>query len=187
MEATARQARDEWLGLRCKLRVPGAFEDLIREMEPPLLYYVAKLLRDEHQTLDVLQEVWSAAFRGMRNLKEPRALRPWLYRIAHGLVVDRIRHEASQERAEHAWAEQSHLDEEPGFDTDDATAIHRALDDIDAKHREVLVLHFLENLPLAEIASVVGCPEGTVKSRMHHGKKALKEVLEARGYGIEKQ
>jgi len=178
-----RQARDEWLALRCQLRAPGAFEDLVREMERPLLYYVTKLLSDEHLAFDVLQEVWGAAFRGMRNLKEPRALRPWLYRIAHGIVVDRIRHETSRERAEQAWAEQAQAGEEPGFDANDAAAIHRALDEIDARHREVLVLHFLDNLSVAEIASVIGCPEGTVKSRIHNAKKVLKEVLGRGGYG----
>jgi RNA polymerase sigma factor (sigma-70 family) len=185
METTLRQARDEWLALRCKFRVPGAFEDLIREMERPLLYYVTKLLNDEHLALDVLQEVWGAAFRGIGGLQEPQALRPWLYRIAHGMVVDRIRYEASRERAERAWAEQSQTGDEPSFDADDAAAIHRALDLIDAKHREVLVLHFLEDLSVAAIASIIGCPEGTVKSRIYYAKRTLKEVLGRGGYGPE--
>jgi RNA polymerase sigma-70 factor (ECF subfamily) len=187
MEATARQARDEWLALRCQLRAPGAFEDLVREMERPLLYYVTKLLNDEHLALDALQEVWGAAFRGVRRLKEPRALRPWLYRIAHGVVVDRIRSEASQERAERAWAEQSPAGAEPGFDAEDAAAIHRALDALDARHREVLVLHFLDDLSVGEIAAVIGCPAGTVKSRIHSAKRALKDVLGRGGYGPEEK
>jgi RNA polymerase sigma-70 factor (ECF subfamily) len=187
MEATARQARDEWLAWRCKLRAPGAFEGLVREMERPLLYYVTKLLNDEHLALDVLQEVWGKAFRGMRSLEEPRALRPWLYRIAHGLAVDRVRRDTSRERAERAWAEQAPAGEEPGFEADDAAAIHRALDEIDARHREVLVLHFLEDLAVGEIASVIGCPEGTVKSRIHFAKRALKEVLGRGGYGPEEK
>lgn len=183
MATTVRQARDEWLALRCQLRAPGAFEDLVREMERPLLYYVTKFVKEEHLAFDVLQEVWAVAFRGLRSLKEPRALRPWLYRIAHGMVVDRIRHETCRERAERAWAEQAPAGQEPSFDADDAAAIHRALDELDAKHREVLVLHFLDDLSVGEIASVVGCPEGTVKSRIHYAKRALKELLERGGYG----
>jgi len=46
------------------------------------------------------------------------------------------------------------------------------------KHREVLVLHFLEDLSIAEIAKVVGCSEGTVKSRIHYAKRQLKQILE---------
>ena len=187
MDTAARQARDEWLALRCKLDAPAAFEDLIREMELPLLYYVTKLLNDESRAFDVLQEVWLAAFRGIRRLKDPRALRPWLYRIAHGVVVDRIRYESARERAEKTWAESPETGDESHFNPEDAAAIHRALDEIEPKHREVLVLHFLDSLCVTEIASIVGCPAGTVKSRIHYAKRALKEILERGGYGPEEK
>jgi RNA polymerase sigma factor (sigma-70 family) len=55
--------------------------------------------------------------------------------------------------------------------------VHEALDRIDRRHREVLVLLFLEGLSVNEIAAIVNIPEGTVKSRIHHAKKALREVL----------
>jgi RNA polymerase sigma-70 factor (ECF subfamily) len=187
MGARSEQARDEWLALRCQLRAPGAFEDLIREMEAPLLYYVSKLLHEESRAFDVLQEVWLAAYRGIQRLENPGALRAWLYRIAHGLVVDQIRHTNSRERAERAWADAPETSEDPSFDDEDAAALHRALDAIDPRHREVLVLHFLNDFSLAEIASVVGCPDGTVKSRIHYAKRALKEVLEREGYGIQEK
>jgi RNA polymerase sigma-70 factor (ECF subfamily) len=187
MGTTARKARDEWLALRCQLHAPGAFEDLIREMERPLLYYVMKLLNDEDQAFDVLQEVWVAAFRGIRRLKEPRALRSWLYRIAHGRVVDRIRYDGARARAERAWAEAPESGAESCFDGEDAAAIHRALNEIDARHCAVLVLHFLDDLSVEEIASIVGCPEGTVKSRIHYAKRALKDVLQRGGYGPEEK
>ena len=60
---------------------------------------------------------------------------------------------------------------------EDAAAIDQAFDALDARQREVLVLHFLEDLSLAEVAAIVGCPEGTVKSRIYHAKKALKDAL----------
>jgi RNA polymerase sigma-70 factor (ECF subfamily) len=186
MGRTSSQARDEWLALRCKLRTPDAFADLIREMEPAILYYVTKLLNDESQAFDVLQDIWLAAYRGIKRLRDPQALRPWLYRIAHGLVVDRIRFETSRERAERVWAESSETNDD-SFDGEDAAAVHRALDEIDAKHREVLVLHFLNDLSVAEIALIVACPEGTVKSRIHYAKRALKEVLKRGGYGADKK
>jgi RNA polymerase sigma-70 factor (ECF subfamily) len=45
------------------------------------------------------------------------------------------------------------------------------------------VLHFLEDLSMAEIATVIGCAEGTVKSRIHYAKRAIKEMLKGSGYG----
>jgi RNA polymerase sigma-70 factor, ECF subfamily len=50
----------------------------------------------------------------------------------------------------------------------------------------VLVLHFLDDLSIAEIAKVVGCSEGTVKSRMHYAKQAMKKILSGENYGTRK-
>jgi RNA polymerase sigma-70 factor, ECF subfamily len=167
----------EWLALRCQAGEADAFEDLVAAMEPPLLYYAASLTGSQDSGLDVLQEVWIKAFRGIGKLKDPGALRSWLYSITHGIAVDRIRRNRSRELAEAVEIEDFQEAEDPSFAADDAAAIHRALGEIGLKHREVLVLHFLEDLSIAEIAEVVGCSEGTVKSRMHYAKRAMKEIL----------
>lgn len=186
MAEAARRARDEWLALRCQLGEPEAFAELVREMERPLLYYAAKLLKDENKAFDVLQEVWLKVFRQIRRLRNPRSLRSWLYRIAHSLVVDHIRKDVSREDVEHTRAEGcAEAEEEPSFRVEDAAAIHHALDQIAERHREVLMLHFLEDLSVAETASILGCPEGTVKSRIHYAKKALKQALKRGGYESE--
>jgi RNA polymerase sigma-70 factor (ECF subfamily) len=111
------------------------------------------------------------------------SLRPWLYRLTHGIAVDRIRLSSSRERAEEILTETSEEAVESSFSHEDAGAIHEALDQLDLKHREVLVLHFLEDFSVSEIAAVVACPEGTVKSRIYHAKKAMKEILVRGGYG----
>lgn len=176
----------EWLALRCQAGEPGAFEDLIAVMERPLLYYAASLTGNSDSGLDVLQDVWIKALRGIHKLKDPGSLRSWLYSITHGIAVDRIRRSVSRERVEEAQREDFKEAGEPSFTEDDAADIHDALGQIGLKHREVLVLHFLEDLSLAEIAVVVGCSEGTVKSRIHYAKRAMKEILSGRGYGTGK-
>jgi RNA polymerase sigma-70 factor, ECF subfamily len=174
---TISRTRDEWLALRCQAREPGAFEDLITVMERPLLYYASKLTGRDDRAPDVLQEVWMKAFRGIRKLKDPGRLRPWLYTMTHGIAVDRIRQSSSRERAEEAYAETWEEAAELTFAEEDAAALHRALDELEPRQREVLVLHFLEEFSLAEISEIIGCPEGTVKSRLHYAKKALRAVL----------
>ncbi len=179
MESTARQARDEWIARRCQLGEPEAFAELVHEMESPLLYFAQKLLKNEDAAFDVLQEVWLKAFRTVRRLENPWMIRSWLYGMARGLAIDRIRKNQSEERMERAYADHRETAvEEPSFATEDASAVHRALDAIAVRHREVLVLCFLEEMSIAEIASVVGCPQGTVKSRIYHAKQALKSVLQ---------
>lgn len=180
------QVQYEWLALRCQSGEPDAFVDLIAVMERPLLYYAASLTGNSDSALDVLQEVWIKVFRGIRKLKDPGSLRSWLYSITHGIAVDRIRKNYSREQTEQAHIEDFQEAEEPSFAEEDAAVIHQTLGEIGIKHREVLVLHFLEDLSMAEIAEVVGCSEGTVKSRIHYAKLAMKEVLSGRGYGTGK-
>jgi RNA polymerase sigma-70 factor (ECF subfamily) len=173
----------EWIALRCQAGEPGAFEDLIAVMERPLLYYAASLTGNVDGGLDVLQEVWIKVLRNIGKLKNPGSMRSWLYAITHGIAVDRIRRNTSRERAEQVELEDFQEADEPSFAGEDAAAIHQALRQIGLRHREVLVLHFMDDLSIAEIAEVVGCSEGTVKSRMHYAKRAMKEILSGGIYG----
>jgi RNA polymerase sigma-70 factor (ECF subfamily) len=182
----AARLRDEWLALRCQSGAPEAFGDLVHEFERPLRYYATKLLRSDERAVDVLQDVWIKAFRGIRKLKDPGSLRPWLYRITLGVATDRIRGDSTRRRVEEPHVEGFEGAVEPGFGSDDTDAIHSALDELDVAHREVLVLHFLEDFSIAETAAALGVPDGTVKSRIYYAKKALKELLERGGYGTEK-
>lgn len=173
----------EWLALRCQTGDPEAFADLISAMERPLLYYATSLTGNQDAALDVLQDVWFKVIRGIRKLKDPGSLRPWLYAITHGVAVDRIRRDYRRDKAEQAQLDDALNIDEPSFDEEDATAIRDALDRLGVKHREVLVLYFLQDLSILEIANVVGCSEGTVKSRIHYAKRQLKQILEGVKYG----
>ena len=173
----------EWLALRCQTGDPAAFADLIAVMERPLIYYATSLTGNQDAALDVLQDVWLKVVRGIRRLKDPGSLKPWLYAITHGVAVDRIRRDYKRDKAEQAQLEGLLDIEEPSFDEEDATAIRDALGRLSVKHREVLVLHFLQDLSILEIANVVGCSEGTVKSRIHYAKRQLKQILEGVKHG----
>ena len=180
------RARYEWLALRCQAGDPGAFEDLVAVMERPLLYYATSLTGNKDDGLDVLQDVWIKVLRRIGQLKEPSALRAWLYSITHGVAIDRIRRSRTREKAEEDHYAEFDEAGEPSFAEEDAAAIHEALGEIGLKHREALVLHFLQDLSMAEIGKIVGCSEGTVRSRIFYAKKAMKEVLSGGGYGAGK-
>ena len=72
---------------------------------------------------------------------------------------------------------------EPDFETqvDNVELVHHALAQLSEAHREVLTLFFLNDLSIAEIGEVVGLREGTVKSRLHYARTALRRVLESEG------
>jgi len=178
MDRERQRTRDALLALRCQLGEERAFADLVQEFERPLRYFLAKLIGDEERALDVLQEVWLRALRGLRKLSDPGALRPWLYRLAHGVAIDGLRRETARGRIEgNSLPEHDLAEPEPDLSGEDAVQLHRKLGTLELKHREVLVLHFLENLSLAEVAQIVDCPVGTVKSRLHHAKRALADAL----------
>jgi len=183
MDRSTNRARDELLALRCQSGDPEAFRDLIAAFERPLRYYLLKTLADDDRAYDVLQELWLKVFRTIRTVVEPAALRVWLYRAAHGLAVDQIRRRHVRQVAEQERALPEEGASDPEFTRIDAQAIHRALDELDPPQREVLVLYFLEDLSHEDIADVVGCPAGTVKSRLHYAKRALHDVLKRGGYG----
>ncbi len=181
MSDAARRARDAWIAYRCQLGEAEGFETLVGEMECPLFYYVMKLLGNEDAALDVLQEVWIKVFRTIGALRAPEALRTWLYRVARGTALNYIRDDSA--RAEETIDEPDAIEQRDfTFRPDAALDVHAGLDRLDRRHREVLVLLFVEGLTVDEIASVVGVPPGTVKSRIHHAKKALAALLEGHGH-----
>jgi RNA polymerase sigma-70 factor (ECF subfamily) len=149
-------------------------------MEPPLLYYALKLTGSRDAALDVLQEVWIRAFRGIRKLKDPAAIRPWLYRMVHGISIDSLRRRKLEVANENGEIEIGEIAVDEGFGADDAAAVHQALDELPPAHREVLVLFFLEEFSIAEIAQATSSAEGTVKSRLHYAKKALRSIISRR-------
>ena len=77
----------ELLVLRCRRGDTAAWRELIRHWERPLFYYVRRLVRGERDAWDVLQQTWLAAYKALPSLDDPRALRAWLYRIAHHQAV----------------------------------------------------------------------------------------------------
>lgn len=85
--------------------------------------------------------------------------------------------------AEEIQPEDLSTTEDPSLEEEGAGAIYEALGEIGVKHREALVPHFLQDLSIAEIAKVLGCSEGTVKSRIYYTKRQMKQILEGAKHG----
>jgi RNA polymerase sigma-70 factor (ECF subfamily) len=161
--------------LRCRAGDEAAFEELVGGYSPRLRYYLREMLRDVDRTEDVLQDVWLQVLRGLPKLADPGAFPAWLYRIARNRACRVLR-----ERRPLCSLEEMDPTEESDDDIrlEDAEYIHAALDELALEHREVLVLHFLEGMTYENIARVIGCPVGTVRSRIHYAKRALRCALE---------
>ena len=159
-----------------------AFVSLVRRYERRVLYYLKRFERDPDRALDVLQEVWMTAWSARTSLRDAGAFRTWIYRIAHGKIVESIRVETRRRRAE----QESPRRETTSVNATDtalqsAELVHFALSRITPAHREVLTLRFLEEMSLAEIAAVTELPIGTVKSRLHYAGQEILSVIEEHG------
>ncbi len=144
------------------------------------MYYVHHLIDDHEASRDVLQEIWLDVFRKLGQLRVPEAFRVWLYRCAHHRAINHVRRRAAESLAREELAET--LDGEPTWNElellERAELVHAALARLSPAHREIMVLRFLEDMSLHEIAGVLACNEGTAKSRLHYAKAALKQIIE---------
>jgi RNA polymerase sigma-70 factor, ECF subfamily len=156
-----------------------AFERLMARYEKPLLYYLRRLAPDGDTALDLHQEVWVDAFRGLKSVQVPEAFRAWLYRIAHNKAARAVRNEIAREGMLQTLAGEPGAAESPHVhDTWGAQAVHQALMHLTPPEREILVLHYLQDLSLQELGSVLGCPVGTAKSRLHYARVELRRIIE---------
>ena len=174
---------DALLVLRCRRGDTAAWRELIGRWERRLFYYVRRLVGGQRDAWDVLQQTWLAAYQSLPGLREPRALRAWLYRIAHRQAVSHLRRRGAAPDAAAAGIEAaSDVPDDgsagPTFPAEAAEQVHAALSKLSLPHREVLTLHFLEDVSVDEIAAVLEVPAGTVKSRLFHAKRALRAAIE---------
>jgi RNA polymerase sigma-70 factor (ECF subfamily) len=170
----------ELLVLRSRRGEPEAARELVRMFEAPLVYYVRRLMASEADAWDVVQDTWLNVFRTLRHLKEPRSFTAYLYTAARNNALAHLRRNNTRDALHASIDPPIAIDENDDLDftPEDAAALHQGLGQLSLAHREVLTLFFLEELSVDEIARVVGVPPGTVKSRLHHAKRALRDVLE---------
>jgi RNA polymerase sigma-70 factor, ECF subfamily len=172
---------DRLLVLRCQTGEETAFGEVVDRFGPRLRYYLGRMVERPEQVDDILQEVWLAVFRTVAKLREPAAFPAWLYRIAHNKASFEVRSRRRERLVEEpGFAEYS---EKEDFSADDVEQIHVALAKLDREYREVLILRFLEEMSYEEIARVAGCPVGTVSSRVHYAKCALRREIERMNHG----
>lgn len=168
------------LVIQSQARDPAAFRKLVARYDTRMLYYIRRMIGDSSDAYDVMQEVWLLVFRRLGTLKVPEAFRVWLYRIAHDVSVTHLRRHSKLPTPHTEAIESSpELDDWDEFQAlENAELVHRTLEQLSPEHREVLTLRFLEDLELTEIARIVDCEIGTVKSRLHYAKRSLRRQIE---------
>jgi RNA polymerase sigma-70 factor (ECF subfamily) len=177
MSDPAQRLYEQFLVVRFQAGDDHAFTEIVERYNDRLSYYLRRLLGGANPVDDVLQETWLAAFRGLSGLRSPRALSVWLYRIARNAALAERRGAGTWPVLTDEPAAPQPTEQDPEFVPADATRIHAALGRLRPEHREVLVLRFLAELSYEDIGDVVGCPVGTVRSRLHYAKRELRREM----------
>jgi RNA polymerase sigma-70 factor, ECF subfamily len=180
VQSQREQIFGQLLALRCRRGEREAWRELIAAWEPRLFYYIRRLVPQESDAWDVLQQTWLGAFENIRSLGDTRLLATWLYCIARNKAISHRRSRGARAAELTEIIGDPAAEDEPDTleEFENAEAVHRAIDELSLAHREALTLHFLQDLSLEQIADVLDVPVGTVKSRLHHAKRELKKVLE---------
>ena len=139
------------------------------------------VLRDADDAADAAQEAFIRAHRGLSGFKAGRRLRPWLVRIAVNQALNGLK--AKRRRA--AVTDRLTAGPAPAVPDIDETVIGRersralwsALESLGERERTVLYLRYFVQMPEGELAEYLGCPAGTVKSRVHRALGKLREVV----------
>ncbi len=155
------------------------FEAAYARWAGPLHSYVKGLVRDASTAEDIVQGVF------LRALAEPSpGSKPagWWYRVARNAALNHIR-DGLRKRIAGTEIPEVDSDEPPPLAglarAEELDQVRAALATLSADHREALELHYAFGLTYAEVAEVVGVPEGTAKSRCHHALAALRRLLGA--------
>jgi RNA polymerase sigma-70 factor (ECF subfamily) len=172
------QLLQQVLILRFQTGDDRAFEAIVTRHQGPLRYWLRQMLGDSATVEDLLQEIWLTVLRKLRTLRNPEAFSVWLYKIARNKVYRQLRQKKTFVDFDENDLPTEDCEEQNDFSPADAAKIHKGLDQLKPEHREVLVLQFLEEMSYEEIASVVDCNVGTVRSRIFYAKKSLRKIME---------
>ncbi|GMG87591.1 RNA polymerase sigma factor RpoE [Biformimicrobium ophioploci] len=191
MTAQNAQLSDQQLVERVRAGDKRAFDLLVLKYQHKIVAVVSRYIKDSHEVYDVVQEAFIKAYRAMGNFRGDSAFYTWMYRIAINTAKNHLvgrgrRPPASDvelEDAEHySGGDLLHDIESPEqnlFKEQLEEAVHQAIADLPEDLRSALTLREFEGLSYEEIADVMDCPVGTVRSRIFRAREAVDRCVKA--------
>lgn len=168
-----------------------AYEQLLARFQQPVYTLAVRLLNNQAEAYDVVQEVFLKVFRNIEHFRGESSLKTWIYRItvneAHNARRWFSRHRSREVELDFETQDNRNWSEtiadngrspfEVALDREQAGLIESALERINPVFREAVVLRDITDLSYDEVAMVLGVSLGTVKSRILRGREALREQL----------
>ena len=183
---------DTALVQRAQANDRAAFNEIVLRYKSKVYNYIFRMVHSALDAEDLTQETFIRAYLSIRSFQSRASLNTWLFRIATNLCIDYSRKNKKVQGMTTSLSQESEgEDEETQRDIPDlafdpqrmlmnkelGTRLNDALRELPEKLRTVVLLYDIEGLPYEEIASVIGCPLGTVKSRLFNARSALRDKL----------
>jgi len=170
-----------------------AYRALVQRYAGPAINLAARLVGDRALAEDLAQESFARAFDRLPTYNPDLRFSSWFFQIVHNITIDHLRRKRVAAVSLDALQEAGH----PGFadpvrlGAPDAAAEHAqltraleaAMEHLRPEYREVVALRYREELPVEEIALVMGIPAGTVKTYLFRARKEMAELMSAAGWG----
>ena len=176
-------AEDETPSLRALLdagEVERAYTQVVESTQDSLYRFLRHMLRDEDAAQDVFQDTYIRVFRALAGFRGEAALTTWVLTIGRNTALNRIRRQKSKEGRTDSLDDALLPPVEATVAPREEVATRSLLDAVDGlpeAQREAVLLFYGEDLTLAEMASVTGRPENTLKSDLLRARKKLRQLL----------
>ena len=194
-DAARERAHDRSLVDRAAAGDARAFRELVARHQRRATAVAYGIVRNNEDAREVAQDAFVRVWKHLADFAGQASFSTWLYRIVYNLSIDLLRRRSPGQAVE--LDERTDLEGAPSellpyrgetdpFSSVDRSrlvdAMQKALDQLPAYHRTVIVLREVEGLSYEEIVTITGLPDGTVKSRLHRARAALRDAIE-RGIG----
>lgn len=168
------QAEQDLLVLTAQSGSQQAFGLLFKFYHKPLVGFAFKLSNDSELSNDAVQDAWIKVAKNIRQLKDPRAFRSWIYRVVRWKLTDLLRkrsREGNQVEELNEETTSNLVENRTGEDETLSIALSR-LPNIE---KQIIHLFYLDEMKITEISIVLEIPAGTVKSRLNRARQMLKQ------------
>lgn len=150
-----------------------AFESLYNRFSAGIFNYLLKLLGNWDLAEDILEETFIKLYES--NLEERGKLKNWLFRVATNLSYKALRKKSNEITDYKVFIMKE--ENNPGENVIRRIQVQKALMKVSETQRIVIILKFYQGMKYKEISEILGCPLGTVKTRMHEGLKKMNKLL----------
>ncbi|MEM8679274.1 MAG: sigma-70 family RNA polymerase sigma factor, partial [Planctomycetota bacterium] len=156
-----------------------AWREIVERWQPLIYAQARRMTGHPEGASDVAQESWLAMVRSIDGLDDPSRFRPWAYRIVANKASDWIRKRQRDRQVIFGQTDPPDVADAAGSqESQKLRPLRRAIRQLPQEHRGLLSMFYIDQMPLTEIAEVLGIPLGTVKSRLYSIRQELKETIE---------